>query len=112
VPGKIRVSRKKLNALINVLSQRYIFEAIREQDAGKRTLLGAFSATDNTGLNRSLTFYRAENAKGGVVCRISSENKKNPEDKRVKEFLDGREGWLYVIPDKIFEIIRTNPAGD
>ena len=112
VPGGIRVSRQKLNALINVLSQQYIYEAIREDHAGKRTLLGSFSATDSTGLSRTLTFYRAENAKGGVVCRISAENRKNPDDKRVKEFLDGREGWLYVIPDKIFEIIKTNPAGD
>ena len=112
IPGGSLVSRQKLNTLANVLSQRYVFEAIREQDAGKRTVLGGLSITDSTGLTRSLVFYRAENARGGVVCSVSSGNKKNPSDKRIKEFTDGREGWLYVIPEKIFEIIKTNPAGD
>ena len=112
IPGGVRVSRQKLNTFAKVLSQRYVFEAIREKDAGKQTLVGSLTITDSTGLIRSLTFYRAENAKGGVVCKVSAENRKNPADKRVSDFLDGREGWLYVIPEKIFDIIKTNPAGD
>ena len=112
IPGDLQISNQKLSALVSVLSRQYVYEAIREQDSGKKVLLGSLSTMDSSGLNRTLTFYRVENAKGGVACKISSENKKNSEDERIKTFLDGREGWLYVIPDKIFEIIKTNPAGD
>lgn len=113
IPGESRVSARKLNTLVSVLSQRYIYEGIREKDAGKMVPVGELATRDRTGFVRKLTFYRAENAKGGVVCRVSAEKAGADVDmNRVKEFLDGREGWLYVIPDKIFEVLKTDPAGE
>ena len=56
----------------------------------------------------------ADKARGGVLCKVDARCTKNDEDgkKRVEAFLDGRTGWLYVIPEKLFETIGTNPAGN
>lgn len=113
IPGNRPVSNRKLNELAGILSQRYTFEGIREKEAGKLIYIGKFSTLDSHGFARTLTFYTSENAKGGVLCKVeASDRKKGFNKARVEKFLKGREGWLYVIPQKVFEKIITNPAGD
>ncbi len=113
IPGKASVSQQKLNVLANILSQRYTFEGTREKDAGKLNYIGKLETLDSTGFVRTLSFYRADKVKGGVLCKVSAAERKNKTDRtRVDSFTKGRDGWLYVIPEKVFEKIKTNPAGD
>lgn len=113
IPGTSHVSVKKLNTLAGILSQRYTYEGIREKEAGKLTYIGKMELLDDSGFVRSLMFYRAVRAKGGVLCKVNAYEKKELSKKeRVNSFLANRTGWLYVIPEKVFEQIKMNPAGD
>ncbi|MBE6405144.1 MAG: hypothetical protein E7040_03895 [Lentisphaerae bacterium] len=114
IPGdNLLVPARNLGTLFKYLAQGYIFEGVRGKDTGKLTLLGELITKDSTGFIRKLTFYKAEKAQGCVVCKVSAEKGGDDVDmNRMKKFLDGHEGWYYVIPDKIFEILTKDPAGD
>ena len=113
IPGTSPVSMQKLNAMATLLSRRYVYEAVREKSAGKLTYIGKFDATDIDGFVRTLTFYKSDNTKGGILCKLNAYEKRDRSNKkRVDAFLNGRDGWLYVIPEQLFEKIITNPAGD
>ena len=114
IPAEKAVSRRKLNELFGILSRHYVYEGLREKDAGNLTKIGSFSTADRSGFLRTLTFYTTDKAKGGVVCKVHAQCKKDDAEgrKRAEAFLNGRDGWLYVIPDKLFETIKSAPAGE
>lgn len=113
IPGKGGVSQQKLNALANILAQRYTFEGMLEKDAGQLVRIGKMDTLDSSGFVRTLTFYKSSRAKRGVLCKVHAYERKNKDDRsRVDSFMKGRDGWLYVIPEKIFQTIKTNPAGE
>lgn len=112
-PANVQASAQKLNVLAGILSQRYTFEGIREADAGELRYIGKLSTLDSKGFIRNLVFYTSDKARGGVLCKVEASERKGSSNKeRIGKFLSGREGWLYVIPDKVFEKIVTIPAGD
>jgi hypothetical protein len=76
--------------------------------------IGTLSAAEKSGLQRSLTFYRSEKEKNGVLCKVSGSYRGTDPlvRKRLEYFLKGRTDWLYLIPEKIYETIRSNPAGE
>ncbi|MBQ7403602.1 MAG: hypothetical protein IJW05_09195 [Lentisphaeria bacterium] len=113
-PGSKPVSRQNINQFFNVLSQRYVYDGIRADAAGTLTKVGSLSLQDrNHGYVRSLSFYTSEKVKGHILCRVHAQAKKDsPAEKQVREFMDGRDGWLYMIPERVFETIKKNPAGE
>lgn len=113
IPGKRGVPRQKLNALFSLLSGRYTYEGLKESSAGKLEPAGVLTLMDHSGLVRRISFFRSAKAKGGVVCRVEAFMRNGEKDeKRVQAFLKGRSGWLYAVPEKLYETLTTNPAGE
>ena len=110
---KSMVSQQKLSVLLSLLSKRYPFEVVREDSAGELVQIGSLLTVDKSGMNRKLTFFTTEKYPETVCCRVSGEYKGSDPAvrKSLERFLKERAGWLYVIPEKLYETIKTNPAG-
>ena len=115
IPGNQAVSRRNVGALFNVLSQRYIYDGIPEKEAGALQKAGVFTVQGRNGFIRQIEFFTSVKFNDRVFCRVSASAKAGADqevEKKVQEFQQGRKGWLYVMPVKIFETIRKNPAGE
>ena len=114
IPGGAITDPEKLRQWTALTGGRFIYDGFQEKNCGPLKKIGTLSVAEKSGLQRSLTFYRSEKEKNGVLCKVSGSYRGTDPlvRKRLEYFLKGRTGWLYLIPEKIYETIRSNPAGE